>query len=484
METSRLLALIDAFEDALVDQDADRALASLSALEELDPNDPAWPKRRAEIYRQRGDEANELSALLRATSLQVDRGLVARAMASCKRILVLSPGHPSTEQMLSLLYEMPSQGPDQSSAAEAPVAPSIDLSKVAPASPDAQLEEIVLTDAVVETRNVSLSDLEEPSAAAEISLGRDRTEELDLLLDEVDDEELGAELLTATPDGPDESQSQQLMGSLFRAIGPDGVRRLVQNGAILDLPADAIVIRQGDPSDRLYVVLEGAVVPVSGESNGTRGGIRMGVIESGDFFGEIGLLTSQPRNATVRTLVETRLLAIDRQDVWHLLSNFEETLPLLLRTLRTRLIDRLVRTHPIFNLFGRAERGALARQFRLLEVREGTTVIQQGLKEQGLYVVLAGQLELIEASAFGEKSLGMVGYGELLGEYSELFELPARASVVSRAKCWIFSLSHRRFQMISEANPRLVDLLRRQAQENDIQHHEDHAAAGSRGHEG
>jgi CRP-like cAMP-binding protein len=111
-------------------------------------------------------------------------------------------------------------------------------------------------------------------------------------------------------------------------------------------------------------------------------------------------------------------------------------------------------------------------------------VIQQGLKEQGLYVVLAGQLELIEASAFGEKSLGMVGYGELLGEYSELFELPARASVVSRAKCWIFSLSHRRFQMISEANPRLVDLLRRQAQENDIQHHEDHAAAGSRGHEG
>jgi CRP-like cAMP-binding protein len=479
METSRQLALIDDFEDALAEHDSDRALTALSALADLDPADPAWPKRRAEIYRQQGQEENELNALLLTASLQVEAGLVARAMASCKRILVLAPDHPETEQMLSLLYVMPSPISSDRSEAEEPPRPLIDLSKVAPASPLAPIQEIVLTDAVAETRSVALADLEQSPGAAEISLGADRTEELDLLLEDVVEDELGEELLARPHAAPDETQSQLLMGSLFRAIGTEGVRTLVANGEILDFPSNVPVINQGDRSDHLYVVIEGAVVPVSEESNGLRGGIRMGVIESGDFFGEIGLLTDQPRNATVRTLVETRLLAIDRKAVWHLLSNHEEALPLLLRTLRARLVDRLVRTHPLFNLFGRAKRGALAKQFNLLEVRDGSTVIQQGLAEQGFFVVLAGQLEVIESGVNGDKSLGMVEYGDLLGEFSELFDQTAQATVIARGKCWILTLSHRRFKAITKANPRLNDLLRSLAQKRNLQRRETYTAVDS-----
>jgi CRP-like cAMP-binding protein len=275
--------------------------------------------------------------------------------------------------------------------------------------------------------------------------------------------------MALSPVGADESQSQLLMGSLFRAIGPDGVRDLVNNGEIIDLDAEVLVFSQGDAADRLYVVLEGAVVPVSEESNGMKGGIRMGVIESGDFFGEIGLLTDQPRNATIRTLVETRLLAINRRAVWHLLSNHEETLTLLLRTLRTRLIDRLVRTHPMFNLFGRAKQGAFAKQFRLIEVRDGSTVIQQGLKHQGLYVVLAGQLEIVESSGRGDKSLGIAEHGDVLGEFSELFEQAAHASVIARSRCWLLNLTHPRFKSIVNSNPRLNELLVQIAEKRDTE---------------
>ncbi len=87
--------------------------------------------------------------MVRAASLQVDVGFVARAMASCKRILALSPGHPSTEQMLSLLYEMPSQSSGQAQPAVASIPSTIELTVVAPDSSEAQIQEIVLTEAVV-----------------------------------------------------------------------------------------------------------------------------------------------------------------------------------------------------------------------------------------------------------------------------------------------------------------------------------------------
>jgi cAMP-dependent protein kinase regulator len=208
----------------------------------------------------------------------------------------------------------------------------------------------------------------------------------------------------------------------------------------------------------------------------------MGVLESGDFFGEIGLLTNQPRNASVCTLVETRLLAIDRPVVWQLLSKHAEALTLLLRTVRVRLIDQLVRTHPMFAPFGRAKRGALAGQFRLLEVRDGTKVIQQGLEKQGLYVVLAGRLDVIEAGVDGEKSVAVIGHGDLIGEFSELFDQPAQASVISSGKCWLLSLPHQRVAAITAKNPLLLEYLRRLASERYHSRSESLVAASSSGH--
>ncbi len=476
METARLLALIDELEEALVERDTDRALSSLAELESLDPRDPAWPKRRAEIQRQRGDAAGELSALLCASRLQVDAGQVVRAIACCNRILELSPAHTETEQMMSLLYEMPSQG----STADVALTPTLDLSKVVPTSPKASIQELVLREVVADTRVVPLADPEQQAGAAEIPLGGDATQELDLCLDDVDAEiALDAESLPKPHVAPDESRSHMLMGALFRSIGDEGARELARQGEILDFPPDVPVIRQGDPSDHLYVILQGAVVPVTEETNGLRGGIRMGVLESGDFFGEIGLLTNQPRNATVCTLVETRVLALDRQAVWQLLSRHQEALTLLLRTLRVRLIDRLVRSHPLFTPFGRAKRGALADQFRLIEVRDGTVVVEQGLKEQGLFVVLSGRLEVIETGVDGEKSLAVIRHGDLVGEFSELFDKPAQASVIARSKCWLFTLSHQRYAAISAANPRLEDLMRKLAHHRDRLRHSMYMDEGS-----
>ena len=58
------------------------------------------------------------------------------------------------------------------------------------------------------------------------------------------------------------------------------------------VPAGAVVIREGDPPDNLYVAIRGSLsVSVAGREVGTLG--------ANDWFGEIGLFDQRPRTATV-----------------------------------------------------------------------------------------------------------------------------------------------------------------------------------------
>ena len=74
--------------------------------------------------------------------------------------------------------------------------------------------------------------------------------------------------------------------------------------------ADRMVIREGDQGDRFYVIARGRVeVTQTGlEGHATR----MAVLADGDHFGEMALLSNAARNASVRTLTPTTLIALPR----------------------------------------------------------------------------------------------------------------------------------------------------------------------------
>ena len=69
------------------------------------------------------------------------------------------------------------------------------------------------------------------------------------------------------------------------------------------------VVRDGDRSTDMYIVVSGAV-EISKEVGGGR--VKLGHIERGDFFGEMSLLEGVPRQADARAVGETRLLVITK----------------------------------------------------------------------------------------------------------------------------------------------------------------------------
>ncbi len=94
--------------------------------------------------------------------------------------------------------------------------------------------------------------------------------------------------------------------SLFRPLPAPQLESVARRATWLTIPAGTAVIREGDPGDRFYVLASGSLDVVrDGRPLRT-------VTQIGDGFGEIALLRGVPRTATVTTMAETTLLAIDR----------------------------------------------------------------------------------------------------------------------------------------------------------------------------
>jgi len=116
----------------------------------------------------------------------------------------------------------------------------------------------------------------------------------------------------------------------------DGARRE-------SVTAGTEVIREGQPADDFFVVLDGAL-DVSSMGEGIEGAAVLGALGPGDHFGEIGLLEDLPRTATVVAATDCDLLRIPGQDFLAAVTQA----PSLSGTLIDGVVGRLSRTHPSY----------------------------------------------------------------------------------------------------------------------------------------
>jgi cAMP-dependent protein kinase regulator len=71
-----------------------------------------------------------------------------------------------------------------------------------------------------------------------------------------------------------------------------------------------VICNQGDSGDYFYIVKEGVAVCTQKDSSGSDREVAR--LQSGNYFGEIALLTDKPRQATVRAEGNLKVLALDR----------------------------------------------------------------------------------------------------------------------------------------------------------------------------
>ena len=100
----------------------------------------------------------------------------------------------------------------------------------------------------------------------------------------------------------------------------------------------AVVIREGDVSDRFFVIAKGEAVVVQRDASGAERTIN--TLRAGEYFGEIGILSGQTRNATVRAKTSLEVLALDKDAFGTLVASSQATGDEIARVARARGASR------------------------------------------------------------------------------------------------------------------------------------------------
>jgi ATP-binding cassette subfamily B protein len=124
---------------------------------------------------------------------------------------------------------------------------------------------------------------------------------------------------------------------LLASLTPTELASVARWATVERYPAGAAIVRQGDLADRLFVIADGEVEVLIGDSRGQSH--RVGVLRPRGYFGEIALLgdESARRTATVRAAGPVELYSLHREDFHALLRAQPRLAQDVLRLARIRL---------------------------------------------------------------------------------------------------------------------------------------------------
>ena len=93
-----------------------------------------------------------------------------------------------------------------------------------------------------------------------------------------------------------------------------GIREIMEE---MKFKAGQVIIREGETGDLFYVITEGRVEVIIRDAAGTD--VILHEAGPGDFFGELSMLTNEPRSARIRAVEDVTTLALERDEFFNFL---------------------------------------------------------------------------------------------------------------------------------------------------------------------
>ena len=122
---------------------------------------------------------------------------------------------------------------------------------------------------------------------------------------------------------------------LFGGMSGTSLLTLARAGKFMQVKKEQVIFFQSDPAEKVYIVRSGLVSIVLGSPDGRE--MVINEMRRGDIFGEVGVLTSQPRSTSAVARTECGLLALPRQAFLGIL----ETEPAFARRILDMTANRL-----------------------------------------------------------------------------------------------------------------------------------------------
>jgi len=236
-------------------------------------------------------------------------------------------------------------------------------------------------------------------------------------------------------------------------LGPESLAAVLRSLTVLRLTDGQLVVRQGDAGDTLFLVADGELRVFVNTPAGDKDVARL---FENTLFGEMALITGQPRTASVAAAGDADVIGVSKAALALVVAKLPTIRAALDQFSRERLIKNLLQTSPLFVPFTKSQQGELLRRFEGHEVEAGTELIREGERGKGLFLMLAGEVEVVARADTPEAvSLARLKPGDIFGEMSLVTDQPTSATVRATMHSSVLFLAREYVERLAEAIPQV-----------------------------
>jgi putative peptide zinc metalloprotease protein len=226
---------------------------------------------------------------------------------------------------------------------------------------------------------------------------------------------------------------------LAAALDDEELGEIAAHVRLVGVPQGQSIIRQGERGEDFFVVRSGMFEISRVEEDGTDRVIRR--IERGRSFGEIALLESAPRTATVRALEQAEVFALDKGTFDRVLAGRLD----VAEDVRAQLLSAAeIRALAPFKGLDEADSGRLLRGASWRVFQAGERIVKQGDPGDTFYVISSGQVDVIE----NRRKTHRLVAGDYFGEIALLTDEPRTATVRAATPVRVLELERKAFDRV------------------------------------
>jgi CRP-like cAMP-binding protein len=281
----------------------------------------------------------------------------------------------------------------------------------------------------------------------------------------------------ATQTGPEWQKAEdavpELLASvpLFSGLDPATLAGLTQGCTLVEVAAGTRLLEEGDLGDTCFVVTMGRLHALQRDG---RAEVLLREMSRGASFGEMALLESTRRSASVVAVEPSRLIELSRSTFDRVLESTPEVRDRLLALVAERrewarrraqppavgeLLDRLAELTDIEDPSALRE---LEKHVSWLALPSKTALFRQGDPGDALYFVLEGELDVVAERDDGSAvRIDRAGRGETLGEMALLTNAPRSAAVIASTDAAVLRLTKSGYEALVRSHPEATVALSR-----------------------
>ena len=219
--------------------------------------------------------------------------------------------------------------------------------------------------------------------------------------------------------------------SLFGDVPAERLAALEPGLARVDLPAGHDLVREGDPGDTMYVLVQGTLDVYVQTAAGGRA--KLDLLRPGASVGELALITAQVRTATVTAREPAVLVELSRADFERLAGDQPGLYETVVRQAAPRL--QRVQLGPVLEAWvGELESEELRDlqdRVQWVHLASGQTLFDQGDTSDGMYLVVSGRIRASRSLDDGSVASVEVGRGGSIGEIGLISDAPRAERAVA-----------------------------------------------------